>query len=290
MTGVSFRSPGAVRWLAGLMVLWGSVVSRSAWSQTPSPLQEWQYSGGVPLEKLFAPDQIPDWRVVTGLAAEHQPLYDGSQAYRVVGGPVINVRYRDIAFASTGEGLGVNIIHGTNYRAGLAVGYDLGRHVEDDIAHLHGLGDISPAAVVKAFASYVVSKDFPLVLRADVRQVVGGADGLVGDLAAYMPLPGSSEKLFMFAGPSVTVANHPYLQKEFGVTPAQSLASGYRIDDAHGGAEAAGFGFSATRFVGSHWLCNANLAVDRLLGSAVSSPITRRSTQHVLALSASYNW
>lgn len=95
---------------------------------------------------------------------------------------MINIRYRDIAFASVGEGLGVNPLRGDNYRAGVSIGYDLGRRVADYYSHLHGLGDIAPAPVIKLIESYAISKKFPLVLRAAVRQLVGGADGVVGDL------------------------------------------------------------------------------------------------------------
>jgi outer membrane scaffolding protein for murein synthesis (MipA/OmpV family) len=269
-------------------MLWAGVPS-TALSQTPSPLQEWQYSGGIVLERLFEPD-LPEWRVVLGVAAEAKPLYDGASLSRVQGGPVINIRYRDIAFVSVGEGVGVNLLHGENYRAGVLIGYDLGRRVSDDLGHLRGLGDIGRAPAVEAFASYAISKEFPLVLRGDVRQIVGGADGLVADVGAYMPLPGSSKKLIMFAGPSVTYANHRYLQKEFGVTPAQALASGYPVYDAHAGTNAMGLGFSATRFITDHWLINMDAAVDRLLGSARESPITQRTVQRALALSFAYTW
>lgn len=224
------------------------------------------------------------------MALLSRPLYDGSQPYRTMGGPVIDIRYRDIAFASVGEGLGVNIWHGDHYRAGVALGYDLGRHVDDDLTHLRGLGNISSAPVIKFFGSYVVSKDFPLVLRADVRQIIGGADGLLGDFDAYMPLPGSSKTLFMFVGPSITIADRHYMQREFGVTASQSLASGYPVYDAHGGADAAGLGFTVNRFIAERWLINLNLAVNRLLGSASAGPIVQRSVQGAFALSVAYSW
>ena len=268
--------------------LWACIPSL-AQAQTPSPLEEWQYSSGIVLEKMFKPD-IPEWRVLLGLGAEDRPLYDGAERTKIAGGPVINVRYRDTWFASVGEGIGVNVLHGDNYRAGVLLGYDLGRQVSEDYTHLHGLGDIGRAPVVKVFASYAVSKEFPLVLRGDVRQIVGGADGLEADLGAYMPLPGSSEKLIMFAGPSVTYADHRYMQKEFGVTPAQSQASGYPIYDARAGSNAAGVGFSATRFLTPHWLINLDTAVNRLSGSARDSPITQKTVQPVLALSFAYSW
>jgi outer membrane scaffolding protein for murein synthesis (MipA/OmpV family) len=268
--------------------LWACIPS-TALSQTPSPLQEWQYSGGTVLERLFEPD-LPEWRVVLGAAAEARPLYDGAAVSRVIGGPLINIRYSDIAFVSVGEGVGVNLLRGENYRAGIQVGYDLGRRVSDDSVHLHGLGDIGRAPTVEAFASYAISKEFPLVMRGDVRQYVGGADGMVADVGVYMPLPGSSKKLIMFAGPSITYADHRYLQKEFGVTPAQALASGYPVFDPHAGTNAVGFGFSATRFITDHWLINLDGAVNHLLGSARQSPITQRTVQGALTLSFGYSW
>jgi outer membrane scaffolding protein for murein synthesis (MipA/OmpV family) len=258
-------------------------------AQTPSPLQEWQYSGGVALEKLFEPN-LPDWRVVLGAGVEDKPLYDGATLTRTSAGPVINIRYKDLWFASVGEGLGVNLLHGDHYRGGLAITYDLGRLESNDVSHLYGLGNINRAPAVKAFMSYAISKSFPMVLRADVRQMVGGADGMVADFDAYMPLPGSSRRLIMFAGPSYTYADHLYMHKEFGVTNAQSIASGYPVYDAHSGSDAAGFGFSATGFVTEHWLINLDAAVNHLLGSAADSPITQKTTQHVVALSVAYTW
>jgi outer membrane scaffolding protein for murein synthesis (MipA/OmpV family) len=285
----SLRPAEVSRRLACLaFVLWVCIPSIAS-SQTPSPLEEWQYSGGIILEKLFEPN-LPEWRVVLGAGAEARPLYDGASLTKIQGGPVINVRYRDLAFASVGEGVGVNLLHGDNYRAGILLGYDLGRRVSDDYGQLRGLGDIGRAPVAKVFASYAISKAVPLVFRADVRQIIGGADGLLADFGLYMPLPGSSKKLIMFAGPSITYADHRYLQKEFGVTTTQALASGYPVYDVHSGANAAGLGFSATRFLTDHWLINMDAAVNQLLGSARESPITQRSVQRVLALSFAYTW
>lgn len=260
-----------------------------AFSQTPSPLQDWQYSGGIALARLFQPDQA-EWREVAGVAADLQPAYDGSRAYRVLGGPVVNIQYRDIAFASTGEGIGVNFLRGAYYRVGAAVSYDLGRLERDDYTNLRGFGNISAAPVAKIFASYVFSKDFPLVVRISVRDILGGANGAVADVGGYLPLPGSSKQFVMFAGPSVTLATHHFLQNEFGVTPSESLASGHPVFDPRAGLEAAGLGFSSTKFFGDHWLVNLDGAFSKLLGSAGISPLTERSARHVITLSVDYRW
>jgi outer membrane scaffolding protein for murein synthesis (MipA/OmpV family) len=138
-------------------------------------------------------------------------------------------------------------------------------------------------------------------LRGDLRRYVGGADGWVGDVEAYLPLPGTSKKFVMFAGPSVTFADRRHMQTAFGVNGSQAMASGYRVFNAHGGLNAAGLGFSATRILNSRWLLNANLAVNHLLGSARDSPFTHERqklggaeavvlTGGALALSVVYTW
>jgi outer membrane scaffolding protein for murein synthesis (MipA/OmpV family) len=263
-----------------------------AWSQTPSPTQEWQYSGGITLQRLFEPN-LPTWRVDLGLAAEAEPVYQGAAATRIYSGPMFNIRYKDIAFLSPGEGLGYNFLRGSNYRVGVSLGYDNGRREADEYDHLRGLGNISLAPSVKLFGSYVVSKAFPLVIQADVRQIVlGGADGTLGDLEAYLPLPGSSKSLFMFLGPSITWANASYLQRVFGVTEAQSLASTqhYPVFDVEGGTNSVGLGFSATKLLSQRWLLNLNAAYSRLRGSAADSPITEAKVQRALSLSLVYHW
>ena len=228
--------------------------------------------------------------MLTGLAADLQPVYDGARADRVLGGPVIDVQYRDIAFASTGDGLGVNVLKGAYYRVGISLTYDLGRLEREDYTNLRGLGNIHEAPAAKIFGSYVFSKDFPLVVRFDARQMMGGVGGALADFGAYMPLPGSSKNLFMFAGPSVTFATHHFLQNEFGVTASESLITGHPEYDPHSGLEAAGVGISTTKFFGHHWLLNVDGAYSKLFGSAQQSPVTERSARHVITLSVDYQW
>jgi hypothetical protein len=55
-------------------------------------MQEWQYPGGIALQRLFAPT-VPKWDVILGIAASGAPIYPGASQYRAGGGPVINIRY-----------------------------------------------------------------------------------------------------------------------------------------------------------------------------------------------------
>jgi outer membrane scaffolding protein for murein synthesis (MipA/OmpV family) len=272
-------------WLALLL----AGVAPSVLAQTPSPLQEWQYSGGIILARLFEA-HLPEWRTVAGLGGDVQPVYDGARAYRVSGGPVLDVRYRDVAFLSTGAGLGYNFLRGDHYQVGIGLTYDLGRQMSDDLTNLHGMGNIAPAPVGKLYTSVVLSRKFPLILRVSARQFVGGAQGAVGDAGVYLPLPGSSRRFVMFAGPSITLGTRHYLQTMYGVSEQQSLASGHReFDITHAGTAHAGVGFSATKFLGKHWLVNLDLALSQVRGDPALSPLIERRTERVLALSFDYH-
>ncbi len=128
-----------LRSIACLALLMTAFASQLCQAQTPSPLQEWQYSGGVILARLFEPN-LPEWRLIGGAAADVAPIYDGARASQVSGGPVINVYYRDVAYFSTGEGLGYNVLRGDHYQVGLGLAYDLGRKDKDDGPNLNGMG------------------------------------------------------------------------------------------------------------------------------------------------------
>jgi outer membrane scaffolding protein for murein synthesis (MipA/OmpV family) len=238
---------------------------------------------------LFELDE-PERLIFTGVAAERGPLYEGASSYRTRGGPVLEFRYRDVAFASVGEGVGVNVLRGRNYLAGVSLGYDLGRHVSDDSVRLRGLDNISGAPVIKLFGSYAISREFPLVLRFDMRKFVGGAAGMEGDLGAYLPLPGSSRSLWMFAGPSISWADRRHLDRSFGITPLEAMRSGYPQYQPRAGVDAVGVGFSVTRILGRRWMINMDAAVSRLSGSARDSPLTGQRLQHIVTVSVVYCW
>ncbi|OAJ62237.1 structural protein MipA [Paraburkholderia ginsengiterrae] len=261
----------------------------SAWAQTPSPLGEWQYSVGIPLQKMWQPN-IPDWQVRIGAATSFQPRYEGSDRYHLMTGPSIDVRYKDLFFLSSGEGFGVNFAQGENWRASLAGVYDLGRRGHDDPPELNGLGNINPAPGLKLSGEYVISKDFPLVLRADVRRYFGGSNGWIGDLGAYMPLPGSTQKFFWFAGPNVTLADSNYMNSWFGVNQNQAAHSSYAPYHASAGFKSVGFGVSLVWLFDKHWFATADGAFEQLVGSAGNSPITHRKANGVADISINYRF
>jgi outer membrane scaffolding protein for murein synthesis (MipA/OmpV family) len=280
-----FRFLRASAVIVGLMMATAPV----ARAQTPSPLGEWQYSAGIPLEKLYRASES-DWQTRIGIGAAFRPRYPGSDQYHTLVGPSFDIRYKDLAFLSTGEGLGVNIVQGTNWRASISAVYDLGRRGHDDPSRLNGLGNINPAPEMKLAAEYVVSKEFPLVFRMTLTRSFGGSNGWIADVGSYMPMPGSSEHFYWFAGPSVSFGDSNYTNSWFGVNDQQAAASQYGRYDAHAGLVSAGFGITLIWFIDKHWFVTADGALKRLLGSAADSPITQSKTNGVTDISINYQF
>jgi outer membrane scaffolding protein for murein synthesis (MipA/OmpV family) len=272
--------------LAGIIVL---AVAAPARAQTPSPLAEWQFSGGIQLARLFEPT-VPTWQTELGLAAQGSPLYDGAGRYQVRPGPVIDIRYKDIAFLSTGEGLGANLFSFRHIRFGAAISYDLGRSPHVDGKALSGLGTIHPAPEIKIFADYTLAKAFPVDIRIDARKQIGATYGYIGDVGAYMPMPGSSQSFVWFFGPTVTIADARYMKGYFGISAKQAASTTYKQYKADGGFKSAGVGISASWIITPHVILNADGAFERLLGTAADSPITDARYAGVASIAAIYKF
>lgn len=252
-------------------------------AQTPSPLANWQYSAGEVLAKLDD-RPLPEWRVILGASGSVAPKYEGADTYHVTPGGIVDIRYRDIAFFSVGEGLGVNLLRGDTYRAGIAMSYDLGRNDNDD-ARIRGLGDIDPAPEAKLFGQVFI---LPVVLTADIRRGIGGHDGWIGDLGIYVPYIDSSETFVVFAGPSITLADQDYMDSYFSVSPGQAANSRLPAFDADPGFKNANFGITAVYFFDDNWFLVADAAVEQLLGDAARSPVTQSRTQFTFDISIAY--
>jgi outer membrane scaffolding protein for murein synthesis (MipA/OmpV family) len=253
-----------------------------ATAQTPLPFANWQYSTGEVLAPLGGP--LPEWRITLGAGAMIQPNFEGARRYELEPSGIIDVRYRDIAFLSDGEGLGVNLFRGRGFRAGIALSYDLGRDSHDD-PRLHNLANISPAPEPKIFAQYFL---LPMVLTIDLCKGIGGHAGLIGDIGVYVPLP-IAHHTYLFLGPSVTAADHRYMKSYFGVDAAEATSSALPQFTARGGLKNAAFGQPLFGLLASTgcWLARVPL---KLLGDAAASPIPQTRTQLVLGLDIGYRF
>jgi outer membrane scaffolding protein for murein synthesis (MipA/OmpV family) len=271
------------RCVAGIVggLVWGAVAS----AQTPSPFTHWQNAPGIVLAPLAGP--VPEWRVTAGFGVAVMPLYEGSSHYRMSPAPAFDIRYRDIAFVSSGDGLGVNVIRGDTYRAGVAIGYDVGRNAHLS-GRLNGLGNVEAAPEARLFAEIAV---LPFIFNFNLRRALGGHDGVIGDVGAYLPIIGT-EELVVFVGPSVTFANRRYMQAYFGVSTAQAAGSraNFTPYSAAGGLKSIGVGADAIYHFTERWFVDADIALQRLADSAGNSPIVQDKNQLGVSVIVAYEF
>lgn len=257
----------------------------SAGAQTPSPFTYWQNAAGVVLTPIGGP--VPEWSASLGMGAVALPRYEGDDHYHFEPAPAFDVRYRDIAFISSGDGLGVNLLRGDTYRAGIAVGYDTGRNPHET-ERTQGLGNVNAAPEPRLFAE---ASYLPMVFTADLRKAIGGHEGIIGDLGMYSAVVGTDD-LVVFVGPSVTFANGKYMEAYFGVDEQQALGSNEHLPfyTAGGGLKDASVGANAIYHITDNWFLDGDLGYERLLGSAAGSPIVTAKDQLGASLILGYQF
>lgn len=247
-------------------------------------LPEWVLSAGIPL-LYHDGEPIPTWSVTVLAAMETTPRYAGDDALRTRAYPLLDVRYKDLAFASAIEGLGVNLLHSRTGRAGVAINFDPGRS-PGDAPRLRGTRRLPPSPDARAFVDAVI---FPVVLRADLRHSLAGAPGWVMDAASYVPVL-ATDQLTAFVGLSVTVADHTWMNAQYGLTPSQAAVAGLPAYEAPAGLRSAALAADLAWTPRDPWLLNLTVSAQRLGAAASDSPLTVTRIEPALSLSLGYTF
>jgi outer membrane protein len=187
----------------------------------------------------FAP--ADGWTVGLGAEVEYSVDYDGSDDYEAEFEPgvLVHVNRGDFLYYLEGNTAGVRYAPGQDWIVGAGLQYEFGRD-ESDNAALAGLGDTD--------AEWVATLDVRRGFGGDnwpwwvaARALVGGSDigalGVVG-IGRELPVPSAAWQADIVA--YATFATSDFQARDFGITPAQSLTSGYAPYDPDGGFRALG--------------------------------------------------
>ena len=223
------------------------------------------------------------------------PRYSGSDKSRVTAAQVVDYAMANGFFISTTRGLGYgNRVGNLDYSAALS--YRAGRKdrdvSSDSIAsgsdYLRGMGDIKGSAVVVPGLGYRVTDWLNVQLQAEV-PVSERDNGEAVHFGIASPLYTSPEN-------SVTLAltgswgSSKYMQTYYGVSAAQSAASGFARHDAGSGIYAYSLNLDWTHKLTSRWSLLAAAGVTQLTGEAGDSPIVQRKTSPVGSLKVTYSF
>lgn len=248
------------------------------------------------------PPAPKNWTLTLGIAPVVAPAWQGSRDTALSIFPDLRLNYKDSVFFSVPDGLGWNAVNQDGWKIGPLAKLRFGRQestggspflVTGGSTALRGMGDVDLAGEFGGFAqkSLVQNK---LRLRAELRQGVGGHDGVVADTAISWNDRKKDASLLWNIGLRATWADAAYSNVYFGVTSAQAAATGLTRFRTGSGLISAGVNAGLTKPLGrfgKHGAVTLFTSYDRL-GDVVgdSSLIRQRGTRNQFAIGLGYGY
>ena len=224
-----------------------------------------------------------------GMGVASMPTYEGSPNRRSLAVPWVTLNYRsqDWGEVSLGQdGLVWQAIEAGDLRLGLVANPDAGRKDRKPSGmnptpgdmRLAGMGEVRASTEAGVLVGYG-----PFSLQA--RKSLGnrGHKGTQVDLGVAWPLM-TSDKAAVTLGAGLTWADKDYMQAYFGVTPAQSQASGFRAYTPKAGVRKFDFSVNTEYALTQDWKLQGSLLLTQLTGDAADSPLVKRKTNPSLAV------
>lgn len=211
-----------------------------------------------------------------GAAVVFGNQYMGSDESRTQVFPSLDYQWKNGWFAGTTNGIGYNFSDRPEVMSyGLRLTADFGRKEHRSEA-LRGMGDIDARAEFGGFFNYYVTPE--IAIFTTLRYGAGdGSDGVVTDFGvSYSTVVSPGWRLGLSA--TTTFVDSNYMQSFFGVTPEQSLTSGYAPFSAGSGIRDVRVGLSLTYDITSHIGLTGAVGARSLQGDAKDSPLTRDSS------------
>lgn len=259
---------------------------------TPPPKASWAVllACGAAVQALAAapPSELPHprWDGAVGLLGTYGPEYPGADDLGTALKPAVFVRYGRLSVSSGAgfavrrdddlfRGLGLDLTRRQDLRISLGLRYDNGRR-ERDSAALAGMGDVRKTVRLRAGLQWQPRRAWRVGASWTVDAFGRGGGNLAEvSLAREITL---GEGTTLQAGANAALGGRRYMQTYFGVTPAQSVLSGYPVFEPGTGWRDGALFATVKHEFDRHWVMQAGLGVSRVFGGAADSPLARRVT------------
>ena len=226
-----------------------------------------------------ADDADSNWEGYGSLGVGLLPDYDGSKYYEVL--PYIEARlnYGNYYARFDGGALRFNIVDDEAFHAGPLLGYRRGRGTVDSaiISKLSKFNDMLSAG---GFVEWEHVADDPrsgesVMIAAD-DAVMGTRSGWQVVLRADMrrPVEAINPGFIVTVEGDATWSTDEYMQSYFGISPADSAASGLPVYSAGDGFSQLGAALCVDQFLSRHWSVGLRMHYGRMMSDAARSPIT----------------
>lgn len=221
--------------------------------------------------------------IVVGMGALYAPAYEGSDKYRALPIPAIDIKQGRF-FANLRDGIGANLYENEFFTLGASITYTQGYRAKDVPA---GVGSVKFGAGGRGFLSI---HDQGLILTFGATQgFVGGTKGLTADASLSYPIA-ATPRLTIIPTVSTTWANAKFNNRYFGIDGDQAVSSGLQTYTPGSGFKDATASLTASYRITDHIVLSASGIVTRVLGHDASSPLVVHKTQPAGFLSVAYRF
>jgi outer membrane protein len=202
--------------------------------------------------------------------------------------PALEAEYsRSSYFVGTEHGIGYRIANRQDLKAGIAINYQSGR-VEGSDPRYKGLGSVPGAAEAYAYVEWLPWGP-ALTLYGDFGRALSHTKGSSYTAGARLGAPLQSG-LSAFVDISTAGGNGRYVQSFFGVSPAQSLQSGYPPYVVRSGPYDGSILLGVSHEIQPKWTLIAGAGAMRYFGSVAASPLVGRRSYPLGLIVSNHNF
>ena len=224
----------------------------------------------------------PNFVVELGAGVGMAPVYEGASEYGATFEPVFRVERLKFGFIDVG---GEDAGGGFSFAPSISIASE--RVAADHLA-LTGLHDVDATYGLGARVGYemALTDAISAEIYGAARWAFGGAEGLIGEAGIDVTAT-LTPQLEIIGGPVVNFASENYMDTYFGVTSAESAATGGRLDafDAAGGVKSVGVKLGARYEFVEDTFVNLNASYASYVGDARHSPIVQSGSAHQFTVS-----
>jgi outer membrane protein len=213
----------------------------------------------------------PDWSGYAVVGPAYRPEYLGSEKNELGVFGDFRIDYMDKVFIGLKDGLGMNLINQPQIKMGPRIVYRFGRDKED-AAVLSQLETIDNSVELGVFMSYVWEQ-WEASFTAD-KDISNAHDGLLAEAGLSYGMEVSPELTIRF-GPSVSWGNQAYMRKFYGITAAESAASGLAAYEPKSSFRDLTLGVSGDYKLDNEWSLAFEAKLIKLLEDAADSPLVK---------------
>lgn len=228
------------------------------------------------------------WSVGLGLGVEYESAYEGADEFGVEVDPAGAVQWRsgDNIFFWAGEALGWRGLRSDIWLLQAAVSFDEGREEADsDDGRLDGLGDGEEGVELVLQARRAFSADWRYWLDARVVTGDNGNLGLFGFGRRFgEQMDGSGAEIGIVA----VFHDSKRANTDFGISAAQSLASGLTETRLSSGFRSVGINYNYRKYLSPNWQVFGEALYERYGSDVAASPIARNNYEAEIGIGVIY--